>query len=109
MKELKGRVAFVTGGASGIGLGIVKAFVGAGMRVAVADVRRESLDKAVQEIGLQTFGKKIGSDYGIGHLGLDSLGGAGQQDTTYFQPCSPSAEILHCPNTAVYVRSEERK
>jgi len=51
MKELKGRVAFVTGGASGIGLGIVKAFVGAGMRVAVADVRRESLDKAVQELG----------------------------------------------------------
>ena len=30
MDEVAGRTAFVTGGASGIGLGMAKAFVGAG-------------------------------------------------------------------------------
>jgi len=33
MEEVAGKVAFVTGGASGIGLGIARAFVGAGMKV----------------------------------------------------------------------------
>ena len=36
MEKVEGKVAFVTGGASGIGLGMVKAFVKAGMKVAVA-------------------------------------------------------------------------
>ena len=33
MKDFQDKVAFVTGGASGIGLGMAKAFAGAGMRV----------------------------------------------------------------------------
>jgi NAD(P)-dependent dehydrogenase (short-subunit alcohol dehydrogenase family) len=47
MHEVSGKTAFVTGGASGIGLGMCQAFVAAGMRVAVADVRREALDRAM--------------------------------------------------------------
>lgn len=46
MQELKDKVAFVTGGASGIGLGIVKAMVAAGMRVVIADVREDHLKDA---------------------------------------------------------------
>ena len=46
MEHLDGRVAFVTGGASGIGLGISKAMVAAGMRVVMADVRQDHLDAA---------------------------------------------------------------
>jgi NAD(P)-dependent dehydrogenase (short-subunit alcohol dehydrogenase family) len=49
MEQLEGRVAFITGGASGIGLGIAKAFVGAGMKVVVADIRRDHLDRATAE------------------------------------------------------------
>jgi NAD(P)-dependent dehydrogenase (short-subunit alcohol dehydrogenase family) len=46
MQELKDKVAFVTGGASGIGLGIVKAMVASGMRVVIADVREDHLKDA---------------------------------------------------------------
>jgi NAD(P)-dependent dehydrogenase (short-subunit alcohol dehydrogenase family) len=46
MENLKDKVAFVTGGASGIGLGISKAMVAAGMRVVIADVRDDHLKEA---------------------------------------------------------------
>lgn len=47
MKQLRDRVAFVTGGGSGIGLGIVKAFVASGMSVAIADLRQDHLETAL--------------------------------------------------------------
>jgi NAD(P)-dependent dehydrogenase (short-subunit alcohol dehydrogenase family) len=46
MEQLEGKVAFVTGGASGIGLGIAKAFVNAGMKVVLADIRQDHMDDA---------------------------------------------------------------
>lgn len=47
MENVQGKVAFITGGASGIGLGIAKVFVDAGMRVVIADIRRDHLDEAL--------------------------------------------------------------
>ena len=47
MDNLEGKTAFITGGASGIGLGIAKAFVGAGMNVVIADLRQDHLDNAM--------------------------------------------------------------
>jgi len=46
METLRDKVAFVTGGASGIGLGIAKAMVATGMRVVIADVRDDHLAAA---------------------------------------------------------------
>jgi len=43
MELLQGRIAVVTGAASGIGLAVVEAFVGEGMRVVMADVDEEGL------------------------------------------------------------------
>lgn len=51
MRQLRDRTAFVTGGASGIGFGMVQAFLEQGMRVAVADVRDDHLDAARETLG----------------------------------------------------------
>jgi len=40
-------VAFVTGGASGIGLGVAGAFLEAGMKVVIADLRQDHIDSAL--------------------------------------------------------------
>jgi NAD(P)-dependent dehydrogenase (short-subunit alcohol dehydrogenase family) len=45
MDNLEHKTAFVTGGASGIGLGIVQACLGAGMRVVIADISDRHLDE----------------------------------------------------------------
>jgi NAD(P)-dependent dehydrogenase (short-subunit alcohol dehydrogenase family) len=47
MKDIKGKVAFITGGASGIGLGIAKVFAKNGMKVIIADMRQDALDEAM--------------------------------------------------------------
>jgi NADP-dependent 3-hydroxy acid dehydrogenase YdfG len=46
MQDVKGKVAFITGGASGIGLGMAKAFVNAGMNVVLADIRLDHIEEA---------------------------------------------------------------
>ena len=50
MEELSGKVAVVTGGASGIGLALARAFLTEGMRVVLADIEEAALDKAQAEL-----------------------------------------------------------
>ncbi len=50
MTDVAGKTSFVTGGASGIGLGIAKALLGAGSNVVIADIRDDHLDAAVKEL-----------------------------------------------------------
>lgn len=50
MRDLQGRVAVVTGGASGIGLGMAERFASEGMRVVLADIERGSLDEAAGKL-----------------------------------------------------------
>jgi NAD(P)-dependent dehydrogenase (short-subunit alcohol dehydrogenase family) len=50
MENFEGRVAVVTGGASGIGLGMVRAFAGAGMKLVIADLDTGALDAVADEL-----------------------------------------------------------
>jgi NAD(P)-dependent dehydrogenase (short-subunit alcohol dehydrogenase family) len=50
VQDFDGKVAAVTGAASGIGLALATRFVAAGMKVALADVEREPLDDAVAKL-----------------------------------------------------------
>ena len=50
MKDFAGKIAFITGGAAGAGLGQAKVFAKAGMKMVIADIRQDALDKAVGEI-----------------------------------------------------------
>jgi NAD(P)-dependent dehydrogenase (short-subunit alcohol dehydrogenase family) len=51
MEHLEGRVAFVTGGASGIGLGMARAFLAEGMKVAIADWNEDHIADAKRVLG----------------------------------------------------------
>ena len=48
MKDFRDKVAVVTGGASGIGEALVRALLGEGMKVVVADVEQAALKKALE-------------------------------------------------------------
>ena len=48
MKDFAGKIAFITGGASGAGFGQAQIFSEAGMKVVIADVRQDHLDNAME-------------------------------------------------------------
>ena len=50
MKEFKDKTAFITGGASGIGLGMAKNFAREGMNVVIGDVQDDRLERAEAEL-----------------------------------------------------------
>src|SRR4051812_882163 len=50
MQDFKGKTAFVTGGASGIGLALGRAFAEVGMKVMLADIEADALTVAVESL-----------------------------------------------------------
>lgn len=62
MKDFQGKVAFITGGASGAGFGQAKLFSDAGCKVVIADIRQDHLDEALawfKERGRPAHGIKL--------------------------------------------------
>ena len=53
--HLQDKVAWITGGASGIGLATAKRFAAEGAKLALSDVNQEALDKVAVEIGGDVF------------------------------------------------------
>ena len=48
MTDVSGKVAFITGGGSGVGFGQASVFAEAGCRVAIADIREDHLDESME-------------------------------------------------------------
>jgi NADP-dependent 3-hydroxy acid dehydrogenase YdfG len=59
MQDVSGKVAFITGGASGMGLAMARSFSAAGMKVAIADIELAALDRVIAEFK-KTNAKVIG-------------------------------------------------
>jgi NAD(P)-dependent dehydrogenase (short-subunit alcohol dehydrogenase family) len=78
MKDLTGRVAVVTGGASGIGRGMAEAFLERGMKVVLADIESKPLQKTASELrerGGEVVGVEcdVSSDASVAHLRDEAL------------------------------------
>jgi NAD(P)-dependent dehydrogenase (short-subunit alcohol dehydrogenase family) len=65
MQNVEGKIAFITGGASGIGLGMAKAFVNAGMKVVIADIRQDHLEASM------VYFKQNNQEKSVHHIQLD--------------------------------------
>jgi NAD(P)-dependent dehydrogenase (short-subunit alcohol dehydrogenase family) len=62
VKDFKGRVAFITGGGSGVGLGQARVFGRAGCKVVIADIREDHLEEglaAMREQGTEAHAIKL--------------------------------------------------
>ena len=60
--DYQGKTAFITGGASGAGLGQAKIFGGAGCNIVIADIRQEAIDAALDELndrGIKAHGIRL--------------------------------------------------
>lgn len=55
IRDFSGKTAFITGGASGMGLGMARVFARAGMKVVIADIRQDALDAAMAEFADGNF------------------------------------------------------
>lgn len=62
MNDFQDKHAFITGGASGIGLAMAREFLSAGARVTIADIRADALDKAEKALAAGDRLKAVGLD-----------------------------------------------
>ena len=87
MDPVAGKVAFVTGGASGIGLGLSKVLVKAGMKVVIADVREDHLADAAE------YFAQGGQKQSVLTLRLDVTDRAAYRAGRRRKRCAPSARF----------------
>jgi len=59
MQDIAAKTAFITGGASGIGLGMARVFVREGMNAVLADIRQDHLDEAQALFGADGLADRV--------------------------------------------------
>ena len=95
MREFAGKAAFVTSGASGIGLALGRAFAEAGCKVMLADIEKAALDAALAS--LSSSGPEIRALSVMSQIPLPST-------PLPKQPSLPSAMSIYCVTTREWVR-----
>jgi NAD(P)-dependent dehydrogenase (short-subunit alcohol dehydrogenase family) len=80
VKDLAGNVAVITGGGSGIGRGLARAFAEAGMRVAVADIEADSAAAVAKEVDGLPFAVDVSSLESVQRLAEDVYAAMGRVD-----------------------------
>lgn len=82
MTDFEGRVAVITGGASGIGLGMARAFASAGMKLVLGDLDTSALDAVVADLtagGAAVVGRRcdvsqLSENEALADLAMDTYG-----------------------------------
>jgi NAD(P)-dependent dehydrogenase (short-subunit alcohol dehydrogenase family) len=110
--DLTGRVAVVTGGASGIGLAMAERLAGAGMRLAIADVEEDALDAAAKHLvdggaevlavptdvsdaeAVDAFAGRVRDRFGAFHVVCNNAGVGGHGFMTWENPTSEWEWVL---------------
>jgi NAD(P)-dependent dehydrogenase (short-subunit alcohol dehydrogenase family) len=97
VKDFAGKVAVVTGAASGVGLGLSRTFARAGMSVAMCDIRGDKLKAALEEVRPLGQGRAIAVEADVSKR--DSLEAAAERIEREFGKIH-----LVCNNAGVVVR-----
>jgi NAD(P)-dependent dehydrogenase (short-subunit alcohol dehydrogenase family) len=106
VEDLTGRVAVVTGGASGIGFAMAERLAGAGARLAIADIEEDALDVATKQLtdggaevlavptdvsspeSVDAFADRVREQFGSHHIVCNNAGVGGHGFTTWESPMS---------------------
>jgi NAD(P)-dependent dehydrogenase (short-subunit alcohol dehydrogenase family) len=112
VEELTGRVAVVTGGASGIGFAMAERFADEGMRLAIADIEEGTLDAAAKQLSdggadvlavptdvskaesVDALADRVRDHYGGFHIVCNNAGVGGHGFTTWDAPASEWQWVL---------------
>ena len=90
--RLAGRTAIVTGGGSGFGAGIVRAFAAEGARVMVADLNRAAAEAVAAEVGGLAQAVDVSNDASVAAMAAAAFGAFGTLDILV-----NNAGITHLP------------
>ena len=71
LADLNGKVAVVTGGASGIGRGIAEALRNEGAQLVIADIEEEALQRAASELGATGIQTDVSDAESVGRLATE--------------------------------------
>jgi NAD(P)-dependent dehydrogenase (short-subunit alcohol dehydrogenase family) len=112
VQDLTGKVAVVTGGASGIGFAMAERLAGAGMRLAIADVEEDVLDTATKQLvdggaevlavptdvsdadAVDAFADRVRAELGGFHVVCNNAGVGGHGFMTWETPTSEWEWVL---------------